>query len=167
MGSVIAIWVSENLMESVPIGLKQKIPHSCEAEFSIRFYGSLYQYFLLHYHTTFVVEFAFMPECTVGQVLLTGSRTSSQVFGCQFLVCPTLVSTRLGNFSLRMRHDLIYFSSESFFNCLKASQRGSTDSSSELSSSASAVKMISSSNVSSSKYLGCSFFIGMAKATNS
>lgn len=84
------------------------------------------EHFLLHNHLAPVVEFTFVPEGAMRQMIFTCSRAHGQLLGVSFIMCSSLISSCFRGFSFRMCHFLYYLSVNSFFN---SSHLGSVSSS--------------------------------------
>src|SRR5690606_18086498 len=60
-----------------------------------------------------VVQFSFVPVCSVKQMSLSGSWTCSDGWCYCFVMCPSLISSCFRNLSFRMCHNLYYLSVDS------------------------------------------------------
>ncbi len=65
----------------------------------------LRQYFFLHYNITLEIEFSFMPEGTVGKVVLASSSVNCKLLCNSLVVSSSLVAAGLGGFSFRIWHN--------------------------------------------------------------
>jgi hypothetical protein len=68
-------------------------------------HGMLSQYLFFHYYIALVVQFAFMPESTMRQMVLACGGANGHLLGGGFVVGASFISACLGGFAFWIWHN--------------------------------------------------------------